>query len=97
MRLLKAVKRAFLPALSASGGYSLQNHSDYGSHELSVYAGMNLPNINVVNIKNQVEQGQAYYDIAVNNVEALKKGIYFEVQKYYMQMKQLEKQNPAKK
>ena len=53
-------------------------------------------NVNAMAIKNKIDQGKSYLDIALNNVDMLKKGIYFDVQNYYVNMKQLEKRIPLK-
>lgn len=91
---LKAVKRSFLPDIGASAGYSYMRRSDYGSNSIGVFAGADLPNINLMLIKTQIEQGKSYLDIAVNNVDLLRKNVYFQVQTYYVNMKQLEKRIP---
>lgn len=91
---LKAVKRSCLPALNASGGYSMLSRSDYSANAVGVYAGVNLPTINAMSVKYQIEQGKSYLDIASTNVDLLKKNIYFQVQHYYVNMKQLEKRIP---
>lgn len=91
---LKVVKRSYMPAINASAGYGLAKRSDYGASTVGIYAGVDLPNINAMGIKNQIEQGKAYLDIAVNNVDLLKKNIYFQIQTYYVNMKKLEKTIP---
>lgn len=91
---LKVIKRSCYPALNASGGYSIANRNDYTSNALGIYAGVNLPAVNPVLIKYQLDQGKAYLDIATTNVDMLKKNIYFQVQNYYVNMKQLEKRIP---
>lgn len=91
---LKAVKRNFMPVINASGGYTMANRSDYSSNAVSVYAGVNLPNVNAMNYKYQIDTGKSYLDIATTNVNLLKKNIYFQVQNYYINMKQMEKTIP---
>ena len=91
---LKAIKRSYFPELNASGGYSFQKQSDLSTSGFSVYAGVDLPNVNAMDIKYQIDEGKAYLEIAKNNIDALQKGIYFEVQSYYIDMKQLEKRIP---
>src|SRR5574344_218819 len=91
---LKAIKRSYFPAINASGGYSLMKQSDYGTHQVGVYAGLDFPNVNIMSIKNQIKEGQAYLNIADNNVDLIKKNIYFSIQSYYVNMKDLEKRIP---
>lgn len=91
---LKAIKRSYMPAVNASAGYQMANRSDYNTNAVSIYAGIDLPTINGLSIKYQIDQGKAYLDIATTNVDLLKKNIYFGVQNYYVNMKQLEKRIP---
>lgn len=91
---LKAIKRSYMPVINASAGYTMAKRDDYGSNAVAIYAGVSLPTINAMSIKNQIGQGNAYLDIATNNVDLLKKNIYFQVQNYYVNMKQLEKRIP---
>lgn len=91
---LKAIKRSYMPAINGSAGYSMQNRSDYGVGSSSIYAGVNFPVINAMNIKYQIEEGKSYLDTAITNIDLLKKNIYFQVQTDYVNMKQLEKRIP---
>lgn len=91
---LKVIKRSYYPAVNASAGYTMIKKSDIGSNAVGVYAGLDLPAINGMNIKYKIEEGKSYLDIAVLNVDLLKKNIYFQVQNYYVNMKQLEKRIP---
>lgn len=91
---LKVVQRSYYPVINAGAEYNLAKRNDYSSNAVSIYAGVNLPNVNAMSIKYQVDQGKSYLNIAANNVDLLKKNIYFQVQTYYINMKQLEKQIP---
>lgn len=91
---LKAIKRSYYPALNASAGYSFRSFNDYNANAMGVYGGLDFPNVNVMSIKYQIDQGKALLDIAINNVDELKKDIYFTVQADYVNMKQLEKKIP---
>jgi len=91
---LKAVKRSYFPSLNASGGYSYMNRTDYSSNAIGIYAGVDLPTINAMDIKYKIDAGQSYLDIAITNIDLLRKNIYFAIQNYYINMKQLEKRIP---
>lgn len=91
---LRAIKKAYMPSVNATAAYSFQKSSDLSTRGLGVYAGVDLPTVNAMNIKYQIEQGKSYLDIAVNNIDLSKKNIYFEVQNYYVNMKLLEKRIP---
>ena len=91
---LKAVKRSYYPQIGASAGYNYRKNEDNDVSGLRVYAGLDFPTINVMNIKTRIDEGKSYYDIAEENIDLSKKNIYFEVQNYYVEMKQLEKRIP---
>lgn len=91
---LKAIKKAYMPSVNASAGYSYQNGNDLATKGLGLYAGVDLPSVNAMAIKYQIDQGKSYLDIAVNNIDYSKKNIYFEVQNYYVNMNLLEKRIP---
>ena len=91
---LKAVKRTYYPKLAASAGYGLQKNDEVDSNSFRVYAGLDFPTINIMNIKTKIDEGKAYHEIAEENVGLAEKNIYFEVQNYYVDMKQLEKRIP---
>lgn len=91
---LKAVKKSYMPEVNATAGYTLKKGSSSTSNAFGVYAGIDLPTINVMNIKYLINQGQYNLDIATENIELSKKNIYFEVQNDYVNMKLLEKRIP---
>lgn len=91
---LKAIQRSYMPVINASGGYSMMGRSDYSSNGISLFAGVSLPNVNPLSIKYSIEIGKSYLNIADTNVNLLKKNVYFQVQNYYVNMKQLEKRIP---
>lgn len=93
---LKVIKRNYYPALNASAGYGFRSYNDYNATAMGIYGGVDLPNINAMNIKYQIEQGKALLDIAQNNVDQLKKNIYFQVQTDYVNVRKLEKMIPLK-
>lgn len=91
---LKVIKRSYYPALNASAGYAFKGYNDYNTSAMGIYGGLDFPNVNIMNIKYQIDQGKALLDIALNNVDMLKKNIYFQIQTDYVNMKQLEKKIP---
>lgn len=93
---LKAIKRSYYPALNANAQYSLNAYRNYNSNMFGIYGGLDFPTVNGMNIKYQIDQGKALLDRAVDNVDLIKKNIYFAVQKDYVTMKQYEKTIPLK-
>ncbi|MFA7659166.1 MAG: TolC family protein [Candidatus Gastranaerophilaceae bacterium] len=91
---IKAIKKSYLPSVDASAGYSYLKRSDYASNVIGVYAGLDLPVINAMQIKYQIDEGNSYLNIAINNIDLLRKNVYFQIQSYYINMKQLEKRIP---
>lgn len=94
---LKVVKRTFMPELGASGGYNYRNYES-GPNTNSLSAGLNLNfNSNLMDTKYRVDEAKGYLDIAVDNVDLFRKNVYFEVQKNYSDMLELEKRVPLMK
>lgn len=91
---LKAIKRSYAPEINGelSWGYT-KNESTYSS-PLQVGASIGLGSINPYQIHYQVQQGEAYLDIANHNINIAKSGIYWEVQSNYVNMRQLERRIP---
>ncbi len=91
---LKAIKRSYFPEIGASAGYGYRRIEDTNTNTFRVYTGLDFPIINIMDIKCRIDEGKSYYDIAEENVDLSKKNIYFEVQDFYVDMKQLEKRIP---
>lgn len=94
---LKVIKRSYYPQINANAAYTYGAYNDYNANTLGIYAGINLPtNLNVMNLKYQIDQGKALLDIAISKADMLKKNIYFQVETDYVTMKQYEKTIPLK-
>ncbi|MCR4881425.1 MAG: TolC family protein [bacterium] len=91
---LKAIKRSYYPELGASAGYGFSKGENTHSNNFRVYAGLDFPIINVMNIKYKIDEGKAYYEIAEDNLHHAKHHVYFEISDLYVSMKQLEKKIP---
>ena len=91
---LRAVKKIYLPSVNASAGYTYQKSSSLASNGVAAYAGIDLPTVNIMNIRCLIEQGEYNLNIAQKNIDMSKKNIYFQVENYYVNMKLLEKRIP---
>lgn len=91
---LKAIKRQYAPEINAdlTWGYT-KNESTYSS-PLQVGASIGLGSINPYGIHYQIQEGEAYLDIARHNVNIAKTDIFWEVQANYINMRQLERKIP---
>ncbi len=94
---LKAVKRSYYPAINASGNYQYNKQQDINSNSVGFYAGLDLPQVNAMAIKNLIDKGKANLEIAKNNVDIKETHIYFDVQEFYVDMKQIEEKIPFMK
>ena len=91
---LKAVKRMYMPELGATGGYNYRNFEGGGStNSLSAGISLNFTS-NLLGTKYRVDEAKHYLDIAGHNVDLLSKNIYFEVQRNYYNMLELEQRVP---
>ncbi len=91
---LKAIKRSYLPELSASSGYNYRKNSDVSNTGFNIGVSLDFPMINLMDIKYSVEQGKSYLEIATENIDLSKKNIYFEVKNNYINMVVLQKKIP---
>lgn len=91
---LKQVKRSWAPEITAGAGYNLRNSDGQSNTGFTASAGLDFPMINIMDIKYRIDEGKSYLDIAKDNVDLSEKNINFEVQKYYLAMRRLEKTIP---
>ena len=91
---LKQVKRTWAPEITAAAGYNLRRMDGQSNTGFTASAGLDFPMINIMDIKYRIDEGKSYLDIAKDNVDLSEKNINFEVQKYYLAMRRLEKTIP---
>ena len=88
---LKYTKRAYLPELSARGGYGYRDTNNTNSFNISLNLSTSL---NILSTKKEIDNAKIQVDMAQNEIDLAKQDIYFAVQDAYINMKQLEKQIP---
>ena len=84
--LVRASKRAFMPNVSAFGGYTRGGKkvdTDYG-YQLG--AQINYANVNLMQLKKQVDEAKATHNKDVADYESAKQNIYFEVKQAHINM-----------
>lgn len=84
--LVRASKRAFMPNVSAFGGYTRggkKMDTDYG---YQVGAQINYANVNLMLLKKQVDEARATHNKDVADYENVKQNIYFEVKQAHINM-----------
>lgn len=91
---LKAIKRSYLPELSGSAGYNFRKNSDVSNTGFNIGVSLDLPVINVMQIKYSIDQGHSYLEMATENIDLSKKNIFFEVKTNYINMVTLQRQIP---
>lgn len=85
------IKREYYPSIQGRAGYGFRNTNNTQSFNVSV----NLTSsVNIVSKKFEIDNGKLQVKLAENEIEQSKQNIYFEVQKAYVDMIQLEKQIP---
>ena len=81
---LKAIKRQYAPAISASLTWAYNKDEHSYSSPLQVGAGIDLGSINPYGIHYQIKEGENMLNIAKHNVNIAKSSIYWEVQDNYI-------------
>ncbi len=86
-------KRQYFPELTGGVGYSYANNKDFSNSGMNI--GLNLTsNFNIKQVKHQVDIANSELNMAKTEVELLNQNLYFDIQKAYVDMIQLEKQIP---
>ncbi len=85
------IKREYYPEITGSAGYGFRDINSANSFNLGI--GLKS-SVNIMSKKSEIDAGKIQVDIAQNEIDLLKQNIYFEVQKAYIDMIQLEKQIP---
>ena len=91
---LKAIKRQYMPEISGdlTWGYT-RSEANYSS-PLQVGASFGFGSLNPYGIHYQIKEGEAYLDIANQNVNIAKSDIFWEVQSNWVNMRQIERRIP---
>ena len=85
------IKREYYPAIQGRAGYGYRDINNTQSVNLSINFSTSL---NIASKKFEIDNGKLQVQLAANEIEQSKQNIYFEVQKAYIDMIQLEKQIP---
>lgn len=93
---LKQIRRSWAPQIGVNAGYSLRNTDSQTQTGFSASANLNLSSLNLMNLKCRLDEGKEYLKIAQDNVKLSEMNINFEVQKYFIAMRKLEKTIPLK-
>jgi len=91
---LKEIKRTYYPKLNASAGYGFERDKNNPYNNFRIYAGLDVPSLNIMNVKYKIDEGKSLLYIANENVKIVKNEIYFDVQHTYTAMEKLEKKIP---
>jgi len=91
---LKAIRRSYSPEITGDLTWSYTKNESTYSSPLQVGASMGLGSINPYGIHWQIKEGEAYLDIANQNVNIAKSDIFWEVQSNWVNMRQIERRIP---
>lgn len=79
---LKYVKRTYFPKLTAGVGYGYRNTNELSNNSLNV--GVNLSsNVNLMELKHSIKGADAQLSLADNEINLLKKDLYYEIQEAF--------------
>ena len=90
---LKYAKREYLPDLTGRAGYSFRD-TGYAKNSFNLSAGLDIAALNPFSTKAKIDEAKQQVEYAKNNLDLLKKDVYFEVQNAYVEMELLEKRIP---
>ena len=85
------IKREYYPSIQGRAGYGYRDTNNTQSFNVSLSFNTSL---NIASKKFEIDNGKLQVKLAENEIEQNKQNIYFEVQKAYVDMIQLEKQIP---
>lgn len=91
---LKVIRRQYMPVLSVSSNYVYRKNSEVGNTGFNIGASLDLPTLNIMGVKYNIDQGHQYLQLAAENIDLAKKNIYFEVQNNYINMVVLQRKIP---
>ena len=77
---LKVIRRQYMPVVSLSAGYNYRRNSEVANTGLNIGVTADLPTLNIMGVKYNVDQGHQYLELARENINLSKKNIYFEIQ-----------------
>ena len=90
---LKVIKRQYLPQLTGNLGYSYDRINSFNDNSFTM--GLNFrTSLNPMKTKHEIDIGKIKVLRAQNEVDKLAKNIYFDMQKYFVQMREYERQIP---
>ena len=90
---LKVIQRQYLPKLSGNIGYGYDRFNSFGDNSFNI--GLNLnTSLNPMKTKHELDIGKIKVLRAQNEAENRAKDIYFDLQKYFVQMREYERQIP---
>lgn len=91
---LKVIRRQYMPVVSLSAGYNYRRNSEVANTGLNIGVTADLPTLNIMGVKYNVDQGHQYLELARENINLSKKNIYFEIQNNYINMVVLQRKIP---
>lgn len=91
---LKVTKRQYLPALVGDAGYGFNRYESINQNSFNI--GLSLEtSLNPMRTKHEIDIGKIKILRAQNEVDTLSKDIYFNLQRYFVEMREYEKEIPV--
>ena len=93
LQSLKYVKRMYLPEINANVGYGYNNTFDASNSSLQVGVRMDA-GVNLMELRHSIKGADAQLSLAQNEIDLFKKDLYYEIQRAYNNLDQVEEQLP---
>lgn len=90
---LSYIKRQYYPDLTGDVGYGFNNFRRYSNH--GFFMGLNLrSSINMKQLKHEIDIGKAQISLADNAIDLFRRDLFFDVERCYINVLNVEKQLP---
>ncbi len=91
---LTYIKRQYYPDLTGDTGYGFNNYRRFSNH--GFFMALNLRStVNMKQLKHEIDVGKAQISLADNAVELFRRDLFFDVERCYINVQNVEKQLPV--
>ncbi len=91
---LSYIKKQYYPDLTGDVGYGFNNYRRFSNH--GFFMAMSLKSsVNMKQLKHEIDIGKAQISLAENSIDLFQRDLFFDVERYYINVINVEKQLPV--